>query len=236
MKIERKKLLRNIIITCAFLTALGILVWKLDNKNTSVLGMQKHEIKIILMPTVSPTPTQPTIILQYTPTPTKQIVQSTVTPRPLVDCTGPDGKHLQVTKKECNDFNNSWAKPTPGPTDPIVICQISSQCGGGNQYIKQSVCTAMTCCQVGDVWAIYPSKQSCVDAQNLAQPTITPTPTPSKEYLLQQCLNQALEIYKNTHCDQIVKPFNETDYSNCLANRDQVYKSNTAICNSSYGN
>ena len=32
----------------------------------------------------------------------------------LIDCTGPDGKHLQITQQDCEDFNNAW-KPTPIP-------------------------------------------------------------------------------------------------------------------------
>lgn len=31
-----------------------------------------------------------------------------------IDCTGPDGKHLQITQKECDDFNAAWGnKPKP---------------------------------------------------------------------------------------------------------------------------
>ncbi|MCL5676025.1 MAG: CAP domain-containing protein [Patescibacteria group bacterium] len=49
---------------------------------------------------------------------------------PKIDCVGPDGKHLQITQKECNDFNNAWNGIRPTPTiDPNgwgIAQQISS--------------------------------------------------------------------------------------------------------------
>lgn len=33
----------------------------------------------------------------------------------IIDCTGPDGKHLFVTQKTCDDFNKAWS-PTPSPS------------------------------------------------------------------------------------------------------------------------
>lgn len=35
---------------------------------------------------------------------------------PLVDCVGPDGKHVSLTKNACDSFKKAWATPTPSPT------------------------------------------------------------------------------------------------------------------------
>ncbi len=56
----------------------------------------------------SPTPTQETII--YTP-PTNNI--------PIVDCIGPDYKHLQLTQKACDDFNAAWGNKPIITQNPI---------------------------------------------------------------------------------------------------------------------
>jgi uncharacterized protein YkwD len=39
-------------------------------------------------------------------------------PYPLIDCVGPDGKHLHITQQACDNFNNSWhttSLPTASP-------------------------------------------------------------------------------------------------------------------------
>jgi hypothetical protein len=210
----------------------GILMWV--NKTQDVSNLQSHQIKTILMP--APKVTDAPIVHASTVLTPRPAYSSSATSQSFIDCTGPDGKHLWVTREECNSFNSSWATPTPIDTNPTVACQLNSNCGNGAQYVKKSVCEEITCCQVGSTWAIYPSKESCIDAQNKLQPTITPTPTltptptptpPSKAYLLQQCLNQALRIYQNTNCGRA---------TDCLANRYQNYLNNVKICNSSYGN
>lgn len=66
----------------------------------------------------SPTPTPQSFIPIYTPAPQQFYYQPalpTTPPEPTVDCIGPDGKHLYVTQKECDNFNNAW-RPTPTPT------------------------------------------------------------------------------------------------------------------------
>lgn len=47
-----------------------------------------------------------------------------VVSNPKVDCTGPDGKHLQITQQECDNFNNAWANHKPGQENSGVSCQI----------------------------------------------------------------------------------------------------------------
>lgn len=75
-------------------------------------------------PAVSPSPS-PT----PSPIPTKTPVASPkASTAPLVDCVGPDGKHVSLTQKACDDFKKSWATPTPSPTPT----QTSSQSSGCN--------------------------------------------------------------------------------------------------------
>jgi hypothetical protein len=31
----------------------------------------------------------------------------------LVDCVGPDGKHIKLSQKDCDNFRKAWATPTP---------------------------------------------------------------------------------------------------------------------------
>jgi len=56
-------------------------------------------------------------------------------------------------------------KPTVDP-DPLVACNIHKDCGGGSVQLKSSVCSNSTCCQVGDKWIFYQSKQKCTQDQN----------------------------------------------------------------------
>jgi len=65
------------------------------------------------MPTETPVPTATKIIKKIT------VIQPTVTPLiPIIDCIGPDGKHVaNMTQAECNIFNNAWATNTPTPRD-----------------------------------------------------------------------------------------------------------------------
>jgi len=74
----------------------------------------------VITPTFIPT------IRISTPTPTTHI-------EPTIDCTGPDGKHLFVTKKVCDDFNDAWkTKVTPSTTikttDACGTCPENSKC------------------------------------------------------------------------------------------------------------
>ena len=47
--------------------------------------------------------------------PKSQTSNTFVTPAPatstLINCTGPDGKTIRLTQKQCDDFNSSWNKP-----------------------------------------------------------------------------------------------------------------------------
>lgn len=77
---------------------------------------------------------------------------------PKIDCIGPDGKHLQVTQKECDDFNNAWKNPS----DKMVICGPFKD--GSKITVKQSECQQMVSCQVGSVWIPF-QKDKCKEEQ-----------------------------------------------------------------------
>lgn len=67
------------------------------------------DLTIDSFPTVKPLSTE-------IPTPTLAPSPIVIVNKPQVtDCTGPDGKHLWVTQKVCDDFNNAWKKPTATP-------------------------------------------------------------------------------------------------------------------------
>lgn len=65
-----------------------------------------------------------------------------------IDCVGPDGKHLRITQKECDDFNKAWGRTTSygennaqnnqnsTQTQPLVTCVLSF----GTYQLTQSTC------------------------------------------------------------------------------------------------
>lgn len=63
-------------------------------------------------------------------------------PEPTIECTGPDGKHLYVTQKACDDFNNAW-KSIPTPT-PQQATENNKQYGGNscgvNSHLSSGFC------------------------------------------------------------------------------------------------
>jgi len=69
--------------------------------------------------------------------------------------------------------------PTPSPTvtpkpyvnpDPITDCVSSyPNCKGESIRLKQSQCSNITCCQVGNTWSIYASVDKCKVAQSNVQ-------------------------------------------------------------------
>jgi hypothetical protein len=68
-------------------------------------------------PTQKITEATPTAIFAATPSATP-VAAVTVMPKAITeDCVGPDGKHLSLTKTECDKFNSAWhPNPTATPT------------------------------------------------------------------------------------------------------------------------
>lgn len=89
----------------------------------------KQQAKITMTPSptlvVSPSPS-PT----STPTPSPKAVISTpkASSAPFIDCVGPDGKHAQSTKQDCDNLWKAWATPTPSPTPTQTSTQSSGGC------------------------------------------------------------------------------------------------------------
>lgn len=57
-------------------------------------------------------------------------------------------------------------------SDPVITCTSSyPQCSGQSIKVKQSACSQIYCCGIGDKWSVYPSENDCKVAQNAAAPT-----------------------------------------------------------------
>ncbi|HSX48999.1 MAG TPA: hypothetical protein VLE44_01955 [Candidatus Saccharimonadales bacterium] len=55
--------------------------------------------------------------------------------------------------------------------DPIIDCVSTyPNCNGSSIRLKQSQCSKIICCQVGDKWSVYPNKDSCTQAQGNSNP------------------------------------------------------------------
>jgi hypothetical protein len=77
------------------------------------------------------------------------------------------------------------AETNPSPTvqvkyvesDPVITCTSSyPNCSGQSIQVRQSACSTITCCQVGDKWSVYPSENDCKAAQAAVAPTSKPQP------------------------------------------------------------
>jgi hypothetical protein len=176
-----------------------------------------HIISQILGISIKATPAPAGVPIRIFATPVPRIIQTAPTEVPQqdmgstvspVDCVGPDGKHLEVTKQMCDDFNLAWH-----PELVIVTCRIDSQCGGGTIQLQRGVCENSTCCQIGDKWTFYQDKNKCVQDQNIYNvnlptptllPTSTPTPipTPTQQEINLQLYNQCISNVQNAYNQQ----------------------------------
>lgn len=129
--------------------------------------------------TITATPS-PIEIPETTPSVTPRQTAKTTAAKPTdIQCIGPDGKQFATTMDNCVQLNQQWGKPV----DYMENCRVNTSCGGGTKYIKKSECDDSTCCQIGDKWYFYSSRQKCKDdqgkynANNAVYPVITPYPT-----------------------------------------------------------
>src|SRR5579871_3407674 len=78
---------------------------------------QGRQTSHVLAAVISQTPMIPS-----SPTPslykTRQVLGAIATPPALIDCIGPDGKHLKLSQAACNDFNNAWHHTSQPPVSP----------------------------------------------------------------------------------------------------------------------
>jgi hypothetical protein len=89
-------------------------------------------------PTATPTPTE-AATPAITPTSTPYVAPVQV----LIDCIGPDGKLLRITKKACDDFNSAW-KPTvtPIPQNQNTSSNTSGSNGGSKPCdVQGAICS-----------------------------------------------------------------------------------------------
>jgi len=77
-----------------------------------------------------------------------------------IDCIGPDGKRLQITKQECDEFNTAWKKPTQN-TKPQTINQ-QTQLILENAKINAKYFTAQACLASAK-WEADSCSKSCSD-------------------------------------------------------------------------
>lgn len=89
------------------------------------------------------------------------------------------------------DAKNTVPETTPEPTvqvkyvdsDPVITCTSSyPNCSGQSIKARQSACSAITCCQVGDKWSVYPSENDCKVAQAAVAPTNKPQNNTQTKY------------------------------------------------------
>lgn len=102
-------------------------------------------------------------------------------------------------------FSMPTNAPSPSPTpvyvpqyvapttdsDPLILCNVHPNCGGGTISLKKSECDNSVCCQIGDKWIFYKDKSKCDPDQksywtnyykqtgdsNYVVPTYAPLPT-----------------------------------------------------------
>ena len=62
---------------------------------------------------------------------------------------------------------NTYQVPTPTTDpDPIIACEINTNCGGGTMQLRRSECSNTTCCQIGNKWVLYKDPNQCTSDQN----------------------------------------------------------------------
>ena len=104
------------VVTVLILITGGIFVHSLSRSSNLDLKTATTLTSPTVMPTAIPTdiiPTQPETDSNPSAATTNLVQTST---DPIIDCIGPDGKHLSVTQEQCNSFNSAWVTPTPSPT------------------------------------------------------------------------------------------------------------------------
>lgn len=139
----------------------------------------------------TPTPS-PKVTLILTPTPTREsnVYIPTPTGAQLIDCVGPDGKHLKLSVSDCEKFDAAWgifSTPTPqvpsntnSNTQQVTPTQSSADTWVQAQAILQekqsqyNTCASvaysgLTTCEVGcgvvngKVVVVYPNATDCLN-------------------------------------------------------------------------
>ena len=103
------------VIIIALLLAATLAAGLYANKSSQTVPLKTANSELSV-PTDLPTatPTDLPIPMPSVSTPSLQTNNSD----PLIDCIGPDGKHLEVTQQECDSFNAAWGKVSLSPSPP----------------------------------------------------------------------------------------------------------------------
>ena len=161
----------------------------------------------------SPTPTS-------TPIPKPIYIAPAVDHDPIIDCVGPDGKHLQVTQQQCDAFISAWRPALPSQQQNTNTSQTNT-----GTYISTNYppCTVHYSAS-GDITYSYTSPETCKIWQDqaktsntvYAQPTqavyITPIPT-----IDQQAIDYRITLCKNA-CISSAEYAYTTAHNQCRAN------------------
>jgi peptidoglycan hydrolase-like protein with peptidoglycan-binding domain len=67
----------------------------------------------------------------------------------------------QTNSTITNNQNSNFDDP-----DPLINCLVHPNCGGGTRLLRKSVCDQSICCQIGNSWIFYESKDKCLQDQN----------------------------------------------------------------------
>jgi len=90
---------------------------------TSAFHANISSQEVATRPPIATSVPTPTAIPSPTASPTPIIgIKQNIPKVPLIDCVGPDGKHMQVTQTVCDNFNKAWgyvptATPQPQTND-----------------------------------------------------------------------------------------------------------------------
>lgn len=127
-----------------------------------------------------------------------------------------------------------YSSPTSDP-EPIIKCNISSNCGGGFVELRQSICNNSTCCHVGNKWVFYQDKTQCVQTagNNTVQQNVIPSPISKVPVFLTSvnktinCTPESVDAIKSG--DLALKESNSS-YANCLGNVGTSYNKCSYNC------
>jgi hypothetical protein len=81
-------------------------------------------------------------------------------PTPILLITSPTPT-LKITKKSVNSNTKVV------DSDPVIDCKSSSpNCNGSSIRVRQSQCSKITCCEIGNYWSLYPTTEKCREVQD----------------------------------------------------------------------
>lgn len=145
------------------------------------------------------------------------------------------------------------------PTDPVITCTSSApNCLGKSIQAKQSECSNITCCQVGNNWSVYASTVKCQEDQKTynashSNNTNSPLITCVKSFGTFLDTQSDCDSTPNTapaqpnsqsnttiptvapQPTQQPQPVDATAYNNCRSNAQNTYNQQVQGCVAQYG-